>query len=151
MADDSDQEKTEQPTEKRLRESREKGEVANSRDLSGAMVILAGVAVLMNDGEAAMRHVRRIFSLGLDYGREALLSDALPGRAIHAAVREALALFGPVAVATLLATLASPLLMGGLNFSAEALQPKFDRLDPIKGLGRVFAMRGLVELAKGLL
>ncbi|MHB1272096.1 MAG: flagellar biosynthesis protein FlhB [Rhodanobacter sp.] len=151
MAEDSDQEKTEQPTEKRLRESREKGEVASSRDLSGALVVLAGVAVLMNNGEAGLRHARRIFSIGLDYRREALLSGALPGRALHAAVREALALFGPVAAATLLATLASPLLMGGLNFSAEALQPKFERLDPIKGLGRVFAMRGLVELAKALL
>ncbi|TAM60667.1 MAG: flagellar biosynthesis protein FlhB [Rhodanobacter sp.] len=151
MAEDSDQEKTEQPTEKRLRESREKGEVASSRDLSGALVVLAGVAVLMNNGEAALRHARRIFSIGLDYRREALFSGALPGRALHAAVGEALALFGPVAVATLLATLASPLLMGGLNFSAKALQPKFERLDPIKGLGRVFAMRGLVELAKALL
>jgi len=151
MAEDSDQEKTEQPTEKRLRESREKGEVASSRDLSGALVVLAGVAVLMNNGEAALHHARRIFSIGLDYRREALFSGALPGWALHAAVREALALFGPVAVATLLATLASPLLMGGLNFSAEALQPKFERLDPIKGLGRVFAMRGLVELAKALL
>jgi flagellar biosynthesis protein FlhB len=38
-----------------------------------------------------------------------------------------------------------------LNFSAQALQPKFDRLDPIKGLGRIFAMRGLIELGKALL
>ena len=53
MSDDSDQEKTEEPTEKRLRESREKGEVARSRDLSGAIVVLAGVAALMNGGESA--------------------------------------------------------------------------------------------------
>lgn len=151
MSEDSDQEKTEQPSEKRLRESREKGEVPSSRDLSGAMVVLAAVAVLMNDGEAALRHARRIFSLGLHYHREALFSDALPARALQLAAGEAMALFAPVALATLLATLASPLLLGGLNFSAQALQPKFERLDPIKGLGRIFAMRGLVELAKALL
>ncbi len=151
MAEDSEQEKTEQPSEKRLRESREKGEVPSSRDLSGAMVVLAAVAVLMNDGQAALRHATRIFSLGLNYGREALFSDALPARALHQAAGEALALFAPVALATLLATLAAPLLLGGLNFSAQALQPKFERLDPIKGLGRIFAMRGLVELGKALL
>lgn len=151
MSEDSDQEKTEQPSEKRLRESREKGEVPSSRDLSGAMVVLAAVAVLMNDGEAALRHARRIFSLGLNYHREALFSDALPARALHQAAGEAMALFAPVALATLLATLASPLLLGGLNFSAQALLPKFERLDPIKGLGRIFAMRGLVELGKALL
>lgn len=151
MSEDSGQEKTELPSEKRLRESREKGEIASSRDLSGAMVVLAGVAALMNGGESALRHVKRLFALGLDYPRSALFSGQLPGQAVHAATQEALALFAPVAVATLLATLVSPLLMGGLNFSAQALQPKFDRLDPIKGLGRIFALRGLVELVKALL
>jgi len=151
MSDDSDQEKTEEPSEKKLRESREKGEVPRSRDLSGAIVVLAGVAALMNGGQSAFLHARRIFALGLGYSREALFSDALPGRTLHAAMHEALNLFAPVAVATMLATLAAPLLLGGLNFSAQALQPKFDRLDPIKGLGRIFAMRGLIELGKALL
>jgi len=151
MSDDSDQEKTEEPSEKKLRESREKGEVPRSRDLSGAIVVLAGVAALMNGGQSAFLHARRIFALGLGYSREALFSDALPGRTLHAAVHEALNLFAPVAMATMLATLAAPLLLGGLNFSAQALQPKFDRLDPIKGLGRIFAMRGLIELGKALL
>jgi flagellar biosynthesis protein FlhB len=151
MSDDSDQEKTEEPSEKKLRESREKGEVPRSRDLSGAIVVLAGIAALMNSGQSAFLHARRIFALGLGYSREALFSDALPGRTLHAAMHEALNLFAPVAVATMLATLAAPLLLGGLNFSAQALQPKFDRLDPIKGLGRIFAMRGLIELGKALL
>lgn len=151
MSDDSDQEKTEQPTEKKQRESREKGEVPRSRDLSGALVVLAGVAALMNSGESAFAHARQIFSLGLGYSREALFTDALPGRALHAAMHEALKLFAPVAVATMVATLVAPLLLGGLNFSAQALQPKFERLDPIKGLGKIFAMRGLVELGKALL
>ncbi|EIL96769.1 flagellar biosynthetic protein FlhB [Rhodanobacter thiooxydans] len=151
MSDDSDQEKTEQPTEKKLRESREKGEVPRSRDLSGAMVVLAGVAALMSGGEQAFVHARRIFSLGMHYSRDALFTDDLPGRTLHAVVYEALGLFWPVALATMLATLAAPLLLGGLNFSAQALQPKFERLDPIKGLGKIFAMRGLVELGKALL
>ncbi|MEW9625482.1 flagellar biosynthesis protein FlhB [Rhodanobacter geophilus] len=151
MSDDSDQEKTEQPTEKRLKESREKGEVPRSRDLSGAAVVLAGVAALMAGGPRAFEHARNIFDLGLGYSREALFSDALPGRALHAAMHEALALFAPVALATLLAALAAPLLLGGLSFSGQALQPKFERLDPVKGLGRIFALRGLVELGKALL
>lgn len=151
MAEGSDQEKTEEPTEKRLRESREKGEVARSRDLSGAAVTLAGVLALMSTGESAFQHAQRIFALGLDYSRQALFTDALPGRALHAAMLEALGLFWPVAAATVLATLVGPLLLGGLNFSTEALQPKFERLDPIKGLGKIFALRGLVELGKALL
>ena len=151
MSDDGDQEKTEQPTEKRLKESREKGEVPRSRDLSGAAVVLAGVAALLAGGAQSFGHARRIFALGLGYSREALFSDALPARALHAAMHEALALFAPVALATLLAALAAPLLLGGLSFSGQALEPKLERLDPIKGLGRIFALRGLVELGKALL
>jgi flagellar biosynthetic protein FlhB len=151
MAENDDQERTEQPSEKRLRESREKGDVPRSRDLSGAVVVLAGVSALMNGGTAAMEHVRRIYGLGLTYDRAALFSEQLPGRALSMAMHEAMSLFAPVALATMLAALAAPLLLGGLNFSAEALEPKFERLDPIKGLGRIFAMRGLVELAKSLL
>lgn len=150
MSEESDQERTEQPSEKRLKEAREKGDVPRSRDLSGALVVLAGVSAMMAGGEAAMTHARRIYTLGLGYSREALFSDALPGRALVQAVHEAMALFAPVAFATLLATLAGPLLLGGLSFSAQALQPKFERLDPIKGLGKIFALRGLVELVKSL-
>lgn len=151
MSDDSDQEKNEQPTEKRLRESREKGEVPRSNDLSGAMVVLAGVTALMASAPSAMAHAKRIFDFGMSYQRDALFSDSLPGAALHAAVHEALGLFTPVAVATLLATLVAPILLGGLNFSGQALIPKFERLDPLKGLGRIFAIRGLVELGKALL
>ncbi|SFR86173.1 flagellar biosynthetic protein FlhB [Dyella sp. OK004] len=151
MSEHDDQERTEQPSEKKLREAREKGDVPRSRDLSGAMVVLAGVAALMSGGERAYLHAHKIYAMSLGYGREALFSGELPARVLGAALREALLLFTPVAVATLLATFAAPVLLGGLSFSGQALEPKFDRLDPIAGFGRIFALRGLVELAKSLL
>lgn len=150
MAENDDQERTEQPSEKRLREAREKGDIPRSRDLSGAVVVLAGVATLINGGQQALEHVRKIYGLGLTYSRDALFSDELSTRILGLAMHEALALFAPVAMATMLAALAAPILLGGLNFSTQALEPKFERLDPISGLGRIFAMRGLVELAKSL-
>jgi flagellar biosynthetic protein FlhB len=150
MAENDDQERTEQPSEKRLREAREKGDIPRSRDLSGSVVVLAGVATLINGGEQSLEHVRKIYGLGLSYSRDALFSDELSTRILSLAMHEALALFAPVAVATMLAALAAPILLGGLNFSTQALEPKFERLDPISGLGRIFAMRGLVELAKSL-
>ncbi|MHA6205514.1 flagellar biosynthesis protein FlhB [Dyella soli] len=150
MSEQSDQERTEQPSEKRLREAREKGDIPRSRDLSGAVVVLAGVSALISGGERSLEHVRRIYGMGLGYGRDALFSDQLPGRVLSLAMHEAFALFAPVALATLLATLAAPVLLGGIHFSSQALQPKFERLDPLAGLGRIFALRGLVELAKSL-
>jgi flagellar biosynthetic protein FlhB len=67
------------------------------------------------------------------------------------AALEALKLLGPVFAVTMAAAIAAPALMGGLNFSSEALIPKFDRLDPIKGFSRLVSMNGLVELGKSLL
>lgn len=151
MSEHDAEDRTEKPSEKRLREAREKGDVPRSRDLSGALVVLAAVAALMSASEKMFAHARTIYALGLNYGRDALFSGELPGRVLHAAISEALALFAPVAVATILATLAAPTILGGLSFSTQALEPKFDRLDPISGLGRVFSMRGLVELVKSLL
>jgi flagellar biosynthetic protein FlhB len=95
-----------------------------------------------------MEHVRAIYRMGLSYSRDALFAGQLPAYAWYGALHEAVAIVAPIAVATLLAALGAPTLLGGLNFSAEALQPKFERLDPIAGLGKIFAMRGLVELGK---
>ena len=148
---DDDQERTEQPSEKRLKEAREKGDLPRSRDLSGALVVLAAIATLSYTAPGTFVHLRRIYRLGLDYDRAALFSDALPARVLGLAVREALALFAPVAAVTVLAAFLGPLLLGGLNFSTEALEPKLERLDPIAGLGRIFALRGFVELGKSLL
>ena len=58
MSESDDQERTEKPSEKRLREAREKGDVPRSRDLSGALVVLAGVAALMSGGERAFVHAK---------------------------------------------------------------------------------------------
>ncbi len=151
MSEQDAEDKTEKPSEKRLREAREKGEVPRSRDLSGALVVLAGVAGLMSSSDKAFLHARNIYTLGMSYSRDALFSGELPGRVLHEAVSEALSLFAPIAMATVLATLAAPMILGGLSFSAQALEPKFDRLNPIPGLGRIVSMRGLVELVKSLL
>lgn len=151
MSEESDQEKTEQPSEKRLQDARDEGDIPRSRDLSGAMVVLAGVAALLSSSERILEHVRRLYGLGLHYSRVALFSDDLPARVLGQALREALLLFAPVAAATLVAVFAAPLLVGGIHFSGQALQPKLSRLDPVAGLGRVFSMRGMVELGKALL
>ncbi|HEX7817075.1 flagellar biosynthesis protein FlhB [Dyella sp.] len=151
MADQEQEDRTEQPSEKRIREAREKGDVPRSRDLSGALVTLGAMSALVSTGPSAMEHMRTIYRLGLSYSRDALFSGNLAGHAFYSAAHEAIAIVAPVAAATVLAAVAAPTLLGGLNFSAEALQPKFERLDPISGLGKIFAMRGLVELGKSLL
>jgi flagellar biosynthesis protein FlhB len=151
MAETENEDRTERASERRLQEAREKGEVPRSRDLSGAMVVLAGASMLLSGGASIYAHLRRIYGFGLGYSREALFSDQLMARVFHEVAGEVLSLLTPIFAATLLAAVGSSVLIGGLNFSSEALIPKFERLDPIAGFGRLFSLNGLIELAKSLI
>ncbi|QWT20586.1 flagellar biosynthesis protein FlhB [Bacillus sp. NP157] len=152
MSEESDKEdRTESPSDKRLREAREKGDLPRSRDLSTAVVVFAGVAMLIASREQIALHAANIMHVGLSYGREDLFAANGLSRALMTAVLEALRMLGPVFAVTMAAAVAAPALMGGLNFSFEALVPKFDRLNPIQGFSRLVSKNGLVELGKSIL
>lgn len=148
---DNDQERTERATEKHLKDAREKGDVPRSRDLSAALIVVAGVGV-----ELAMRpwlgaQFRDLMQVGLSYGRDQAMNTEALGTAMRAAGIDASKVLGPLLGAAMLATLLAPVLSGGFNFSTQALLPKPERLNPIEGMKRVISLRGLVELAKSLL
>ncbi|WP_036136986.1 flagellar biosynthesis protein FlhB [Luteibacter sp. 9135] len=152
MSEGADNEdKTESPSDKRLREAREKGDLPRSRDLSTAIVVLAGVSTLIASREQMAVHAANIMHVGLRYGRDDLFAANGLYHALMTAVMEGFWMLVPVFIATMIAAIAAPTVMGGLNFSFEALVPKFDRMDPIKGFGRLVSMNGLVELGKSLL
>jgi flagellar biosynthesis protein FlhB len=152
MAEGSENEdRTERPSERRLQDAREKGQIPRSRDLSGAMTVLAGASMLLSGSASMYAHMQRIYLLGFGYSRDALFSDHLMTRVLGQATGEVLALLMPIFAATLLAAIGSSVLVGGFNFSTEALVPNFERLDPIAGLGRLFSLNGLIELVKSLL
>lgn len=148
---DNDQERTEQATEKHLRDAREKGDVPRSRDLSAALIVLASVGTLLAMRSWYAAHLRKLMHLGLVYGPAQATGGAAMGSAISAAGIEAIELLAPLFGAALLATLLAPALSGGFSFSTEALLPKPERLNPIEGFKRIVSLRGLVELGKSLL
>lgn len=152
MSEGADKEdKTEAPSEKRLREAREKGELPRSRELSTAIVVLAGVAMLLASHEQMAVHAANIMHVGLQYGRDDLFAADGFRRALMTALIEALRMLAPLFAVTMAASVAAPALMGGLNFSFQALAPKFDRMNPIQGFSRLVSKNGLVELGKSLL
>lgn len=151
MAENEDgQERTESATPKRREEARKKGQIPRSRDLSAAAVLMtAGIALsafgsqLGGDLYALMR---RSLTLSRDQALDA--SRLLPtlGSAAADALLACLPLFGLIVLAALLA----PLALGGWSFSTQALMPQFNRLNPLSGIKRMFAMRSVVELMKAL-
>ena len=144
------QERTEQPTERRLQEARKKGQVPRSRELNTMLsLILASIALLVLGGGIS-RNIMQISVEGFSISRElAFDANQLPFQFMYMASETLLAL-SPFMAVMLVAALAGPLMMGGWSFSLETISFKLEKLNPIKGLARIFSLKGLVELVKAL-
>lgn len=145
---DRDQ-RTEEPTQKRLQDARERGEIPRSRELTGAAVMLAGsAALLMFGGDLASRlgSIMRGALSAQVLGQGAPPPPELLGRVLLDAGLALAPLLGTV----LVAAIAAPALLGGWVMSGQALVPNFGRLNPAAGLGRMFGTTGLSELVKSL-
>ncbi|GLP94961.1 flagellar biosynthesis protein FlhB [Paraferrimonas sedimenticola] len=147
---DSSQEKTEQPTPKRLQQAREKGQVPRSKELGTASVLLAAaigmVMVGPGLGEALLNVMTRVFQPERD-----ALFDAASTLSIWPMVFSELAKPLLMFVVFLFAAaFAGNTLLGGITFSTKAAMPKLDKMSPLKGFKRMFGIQALVELAKGI-
>ena len=150
MAEDSDLEKTEQPSQQRLDKAREEGQVARSRELTTFVLLMAGGAGLWFLGSAITQKLIKVLrdGLTLDKGLVYDTTQLLPH--LHTLSFDALLALLPFLLILLVAAAASPLLLNGWLFTLQPLQPKFSKLNPIAGIGRMFSTNSLVELLKAL-
>ena len=147
---DSGQERTEEPTGKRLQESRDKGQVARSRELNTLAVVMVAAVGLLTLGPAMVQKLMNIMSFNFSIEREALYSNDSMGLHLFASVGEGLQVLGPLFFLLLVASIVGPVLLGGWLFSTKSLAPKFERMNPLAGLKRMFSLKALVELLKAL-
>ena len=145
------QERTEQPTERRKQEARKKGQVPRSRELNTMLSLLFAGAGIWMLGGALVEDLFAIATTGFSVNR-ALMFDAeqLPVHFMHLVATSLVALL-PFFAVTIVAALAGPLMMGGWSFSADAMNFKWEKLDPVKGVGRLFSPKSLLELLKALI
>lgn len=145
------QERTEQPTERRKQEARRRGQVPRSRELNTMLSLLVAGLGLWILGGAMAEQMFSIVSAGFSFDRTlAFDTEQVPVHLMHMIISALLAL-APFFAVMMVAALAGPLMMGGWSFSLEALSFKLDKLDPVKGLGRIFSAKGLLELLKALI
>ncbi|MCW2336202.1 flagellar biosynthetic protein FlhB [Sphingobium sp. B2D3A] len=142
-------EKTEKPTAKRLTDAASKGDILQSRELSTAMVVMAGVGWLAIAGPALIDAIRLMLAEALRFDQGDIAGFAPEQRAYHLLAIIALPLAG-VLLATVVAAIAAPAVLGSLGFRTGALVPKPERMNPINGLKRIFGMQGIIELIKSL-
>ena len=147
---ESGADKSEEPTSKRLEESRKKGQIARSRELNTVVVTMAGIGGLLvyggDFGQALLELMRGNFALS----RDVLLDDRSMALYLLASGKMALEAIMPLLVILLIAAVLGPIALGGWLCSPEAMAPKASRMNPASGLKRMFSTHALVELLKAL-
>jgi flagellar biosynthetic protein FlhB len=150
MAEDSDAERTEPASEKRLRQAREDGDIPRSREVATFTVLMTAGAGMWMLGGGLVNTLSSVLERGLSLDREQIYNpNVLVERVLADVVRVLLACL-PLAGAVMLMMVAAPLLIGGWNFSAKAFMPNFGKLNPMRGLGNMVSTNALVELLKAV-
>lgn len=144
------QDRTEQPTPKRLEDSRRKGQLPRSRELGMAAVMLTGALMLTATGGKLAGAVQEIMTRSLSFDHATLIDPMSMSRALADTAFAALGVFAPLMVALAVAAVLGVVSVGGFILSPAPLAFKGERINPIKGLGRIFSLNSLVEVLKAL-
>ncbi|WP_163559526.1 flagellar biosynthesis protein FlhB [Halomonas sp. NO4] len=151
MADESsDQEKTEEPTPRRLEKAREEGQVARSRELTTFLMLLGGVVGMWSMGGLLYDQLGLVMEQAFLFERrQAFDTGPMLAKVLELGERTLVAML-PLFLLLALIALVAPALLGGWLISAKSLKPQLGKLNPFKGLKRMLGTQALVELAKAI-
>lgn len=151
MAENQDgQEKTEEPTSKKREESRRDGEVARSKELSTALLLLGGGAAMLIFGAWMGNKALDIFAFNMDLRRYDVITHAAMFTHFTASIWHAIGVVLPLLIVLFFAGAISQVIVGGWNMTAKALMPKFSKMEPIAGIKRIFSKNSVVEFVKSV-
>ena len=145
---ESGQDKTEDPTEKRKKDSREKGEIARSKELNTLAIMIAGSVALLIFGGALAQELMELMRQNFSLSREVILDQRSMSTYLLNSGLTALLAIQPIMITLVLAALIGPISLGGWLFAAGSLAPKFSRMNPAAGLKRMFSFKAVAELLK---
>ena len=151
MAENSSAEKTEDPTERKLRNAREEGQVARSVELPAAAVTIGAILTLFFIGGYWIKQMAEIFSSGFKFDRKTLDNPDLMVTAFAHQIGEAFLLIVPVLLVTAVLAILSSGATGGYLFSLKNTLPKFSKLSLLSGFKRMFGANAAIELLKAIL
>ncbi|SOB74827.1 flagellar biosynthetic protein FlhB [Marinobacter sp. LV10R510-11A] len=148
--DDNSQEKTEEATPKKIEKSKEDGQTARSKELATMAVLIAGAGGLLMFGTQLGASMEAIMRDSFTLERSAIFDTRHMSVQLLASAKEAAWALAPILLLLIIAAIAGSIGIGGLLFSGKAIAPKLNRMDPMKGLGRMFSARSLIELVKAI-
>ena len=151
MSENSSAEKTEDPTERKLRNARDEGQVARSVELPAAAVTIGAILTLFFMGGYWIKQMAEIFASGFKFDRKTLDNPDLMVTAFAHQIGEAFLLIVPVLLVTAVLAILSSGATGGYLFSLKNTLPKFSKLSFLSGFKRMFGTNAAVELLKAIL
>ncbi|WP_040725651.1 flagellar biosynthesis protein FlhB [Thiomicrorhabdus sp. Kp2] len=149
MAENADgSEKSEEPTQKKLDDARDKGQIPRSKELTTLLITLSAAIFMLLYGGAMMQDFIDMMIKGISFDRDIAFDTQKMFDLIIALIIKAIYLMLPFILVMMFIALVSPILLGGWAFSAKALAPKASKLNPISGIKRMFSVKALLELLK---
>jgi flagellar biosynthetic protein FlhB len=150
MAEEAQQDRTEQATPKRVEDARKKGDVPRSREFTMTAVMLSGASALLLLSKSIGETLAAVIKDGLVIERAQIFDVGYMGVAFATIGGAAISALVPLGAILLVAIFLSAAMIGGWSFSMKAAAPKFERINPAKGIKRVFSANSLNELVKAL-
>lgn len=147
---ETDQERTEQPTPKRLSDAREKGQIARSKELGTALVLIGAAIALMVMGRQLAVAIALVMKSSFTLERAEVFDPHLMLNGVGDMLWLLLKPMGWILGIILVAAIAGNSLLGGVAFSWQAAAPKWNRMSPMSGFKRMFGVQALVELIKSI-
>ena len=150
MADNSNEDKTEAATPRKIEKAREQGQIVRSRELNTFLMLLVGIGALWGMGGVLYDRLSQVMESALLFERAQAFDTARMLSSAWGLGQIALLALMPFLVIMALTAIGASVLLGGAVITLQALQPNFSRLNPVAGLGRMFSLRVLAELGKAL-
>jgi flagellar biosynthetic protein FlhB len=147
--EDTSQEKTEEPTPRKLDKAKEEGNIARSKELNTSAILIVSALCILVFGQGIAVRLMNVMKLCFGFDARAGWDTNIAGEYFTSVFYEAFIGLMPFFGFLLLAALFAPIGLGGWNFSTKAIQPKGSRMNPLSGIKRMFSMNSLVELLKG--
>ena len=142
-------EKTEQPTPKKLRDARKKGQVAKSKEVSGTLGLIAVLVTIWAMGDTYMTTIQEMVLLPtLVYNENFIDAFKIVTTGI---LDKSLVLIIPLVLVAMLSAIAGNVMQFGMLFAPESIKPDIKKISPIAGFKRIFAMKNLVEFFKSVI
>lgn len=148
MSENASASKTEQPTPKKLRDSKEKGQISKSKEVVSTALIIGSFVVLYAFSDYFVEHLVNIIELPAEYAYQSF--DMALNDVIEAMLDEFFLIIIPFVLFTFIVVIVAHLLQFGFVFSAESIKPEFKKINPVEGAKKIFSVKGVVEFLKSI-